>query len=232
MKTNKTYEINKSSNGLYQIIINSKIIKTPLGKNLDIPSRKVANAILKNLKKSKKNVLVSEFKITCTAIDKIALSKKQYLDNLLLILQTDVILFFSENQIDLYNKQKKLWTPLIIWMKERFELDLSYSKNLNITLLSDKNLKKIKNFINSLNNYELSALISLTDITNSLIISLALFESKISYKKAFDLSFLEELYQISIWGKDVEALDRLDSIKLDIKCVKDYFDSIVMKKLV
>jgi len=37
---------------------------------------------------------------------------------------------------------------------------------------------------------------------------------------------LEELYQASLWGKDKEAFDRLDSIKLDIKSVKDYFVAI------
>ena len=76
------------------------------------------------------------------------------------------------------------------------------------------------------NIYELSALISLISITNSLIISIALLESKINYSKAFKLSFLEELFQASIWGKDEEAYERLNSIKLDIKCVKYYFDSI------
>ena len=67
---------------------------------------------------------------------------------------------------------------------------------------------------------------SLTSVTNSLIISIALIESKINYNQAFRFSFLEELFQASIWGKDEEAYSRLNSIKLDIKLVKYYFDSI------
>ena len=87
-------------------------------------------------------------------------------------------------------------------------------------------MERIKKVIKKYNIYELSALYTLIGITNSLVISLALLESKISYKKAFELSFLEELYQASIWGKDREAFERLNSIKLDIKCVKDYFDAV------
>ena len=37
---------------------------------------------------------------------------------------------------------------------------------------------------------------------------------------------LEELYQISKWGKDEEAFDRLNAIKVDIRNIKKYYDSV------
>ena len=39
-------------------------------------------------------------------------------------------------------------------------------------------------------------------------------------------SNLEELYQISKWGKDEEAFDRLNTIKVDIRNIKKYYDSV------
>ncbi|MBF87726.1 MAG: hypothetical protein CMJ14_06965 [Pelagibacterales bacterium] len=222
----KDYEILNNDNGLYKIVLNGVCIKTPKGNSIDLPNLKSAKLLVKRLKKNNKNKIIDEIKITYTAIDKVALNKQKYIKEVLQVLSTDTIVFISDNQEKLYSKQKKYWEPLILWINEKFDLDLKHSSNLQIQNYSlDKN-RLLNSYINKFSIYELSALISLTSLTNSLIISIALIESKINYNQAFRFSFLEELFQASIWGKDKEAYSRLNSIKLDIKLVKYYFDSI------
>jgi len=223
----KKYKIIKNNREFYVIVLNNKNIKTPLGNILEFPSLKIAKRILRNIENSNKsNSSVSEIKLIYTAIDKIALSKSKYISDMVMNLQTDVISFFAAEQKTLYLKQKKSWLPLIIWMKEIYKVEVLYSSSLKIPIQKRNSMERLKTIIKKFNIYELSALNTLISITNSLVISLALLKSKINYKKAFELSFLEELYQSSIWGKDKEAFERLDSIKLDIKCVKDYFDAV------
>lgn len=225
----KKYKIIKNNNDFYKIVFNNKHIKTPLGNIVKFPSLKIAKIFLKKIIDSNKNkskTTVSEIKLVYTAIDKIALSKSNYIHNIVMNLQTDLICFFSSEQKSLYLKQRKLWLPLIKWMKDIYKVEIIYSSSFKVHIQPKHNMERIKKVIKKYNIYELSALYTLIGITNSLVISLALLESKISYKKAFELSFLEELYQASIWGKDREAFERLNSIKLDIKCVKDYFDAV------
>jgi len=223
------YKIIKNNNGFYKIGFNKKYIKTPLGKVVKFPSLKIAKIFLKNIKsfnKNKFNSSVSEIKLVYTAIDKISLSKNNYVNTIVSKIKTDVICFFSLEQKSLYLKQKKLWLPLIKWMKDVHKVEILYTSTLKGPIQTKNDIKRLKNIIKKFNIYELSALHALIGVTNSFVISLALLESKINYKKAFELSFLEELYQSSVWGKDEEAFKRLDSIKLDIKCVKDYFDAV------
>ena len=225
----KKYKIIKNNNDFYKIVFNNKHIKTPLGNIVKFPSLKIAKIFLKKIIDSNKNkskTTVSEIKLVYTAIDKIALSKSNYIHNIVMNLQTDLICFFSSEQKSLYLKQRKLWLPLIKWMKDIYKVEIICSSSFKVHIQPKHNMERIKKEIKKYNIYELSALYTLIGITNSLVISLALLESKISYKKAFELSFLEELYQASIWGKDREAFERLNSIKLDIKCVKDYFDAV------
>ncbi len=223
---NIKYEIIKDNNGNFNIMINNKNIKTPSDNLVTLPSLKVAKRVLKNIKYPSKINIVSDLKISFTAIDKISLSRGEFISKMTKSLQTDVLIYFAEHQKDLFKRQKKLWMPLLDWFNKKFGFKLSHSKDLNINFLSDSKTQKVKNILKTYNIYELSALYSLISITNSFIVSLALLEDKITYKSAFNVSFLEELYQASIWGKDDEAFTRLNSIKLDIKCVKDYFDSI------
>ena len=223
---NINYKIIKNDNDLYQIFINDQFIRTPMQNAINLPSHKMAKLMSKVLKKNSYRNIIDEVKMTYTAIDKINLNKNKYIEDALLSINTDTILFISKNQKELLSKQKRHWVPLVEWINNKFDLGLQITSNLDIKFLSKTKSNKLKNFIKRFNIYELSALISLISITNSLIISIALLESKINYSKAFKLSFLEELFQASIWGKDEEAYERLNSIKLDIKCVKYYFDSI------
>jgi len=220
------YKIIKKVDNSYEILLNKKKIMTPAGNVLKIPTSNMANIILKDVKKDKGNKQVSALKITNTAIDQISKNKKEYISNIVNSIHSDTICFFALDQEGLYKEQKKLWMPLIIWMKKFYKLDIKYSSNLKLVQQNKKDIENLTNLINRYNIFELSALITLIKLTNSLVIPLALFESKISANIAFKLSSLEELYQASLWGKDKEAFDRLDSIKLDIKSVKDYFVAI------
>ncbi len=223
---NIKYEIIEDNSGYFHIMVNNKNVKTPLDNLVTLPSLKVAKRVLKNIKCSGKKNIVSDLKISFTAIDKVSVSRDEFISNMTKSLQTDVLIFFAEHQKDLFRRQKKLWMPLLEWFNKEFGFKLSYSKDFNINFLSDSKIQKVINILKTYNVYELAALYSLINITNSFIVSFALFEDKITYRRAFNVSFLEELYQASIWGKDDEAFTRLNSIKLDIKCVKDYFDSI------
>ena len=104
--------------------------------------------------------------------------------------------------------------------------DRIYTSKLFSINQKPDSLLKLKNILNEINIFKLSAIYTLSQITKSIIISLALVNNKISAKKAFENSNLEELYQISKWGKDEEAFDRLNTIKVDIRNIKKYYDSV------
>ena len=125
--------------------------------------------------------------------------------------------------VDLQNKD---WIPLINYMKSSYNIELIYTSKLFSINQKPDSLLKLKNILNEINIFKLSAIYTLSQITKSIIISLALVNNKISAKKAFENSNLEELYQISKWGKDEEAFDRLNAIKVDIRNIKKYYDSV------
>ena len=111
-------------------------------------------------------------------------------------------------------------------MKSSYNIELIYTSKLFSINQKPDSLLKLKNILNEINIFKLSAIYTLSQITKSIIISLALVNNKISAKKAFENSNLEELYQISKWGKDEEAFDRLNTIKVDIRNIKKYYDSV------
>ena len=215
--------------GKYQLNINNKSLKTPDGNIIELPSIKLAKILLKDYEssfKSKPLNIVRPIKITNTAIDKIKPNNIFYINEITDNLNNDMICYFANSPVELVDLQNKDWIPLINYMKSSYNIELIYTSKLFSINQKPDSLLKLKNILNEINIFKLSAIYTLSQITKSIIISLALVNNKISAKKAFENSNLEELYQISKWGKDEEAFDRLNTIKVDIRNIKKYYDSV------
>ena len=222
-------DIVQSKKGKYLLTINNKSLKTPDGNTIELPSMKLAKILLKDYEssfKSKPLNIVRPIKITNTAIDKIKPNNIFYINQITDNLNNDMICYFANSPIELVDLQNKEWLPLINYMESSYNIELIYTSKLFSINQKPDSLLKLKNILNEINIFKLSAIYTLSQITKSIIISLALVNNKISAKKAFENSNLEELYQISKWGKDEEAFDRLNTIKVDIRNIKKYYDSV------
>ena len=222
-------DIVQSKKGKYLLTINNKSLKTPDGNIIELPSIKLAKILLKDYEssfKSKPLNIVRPIKITNTAIDKIKPNNIFYINEITDNLNNDMICYFANSPVELVDLQNKDWLPLINYMKSSYNIELIYTSKLFSINQKPDSLLKLKNILNEINIFKLSAIYTLSQITKSIIISLALVNNKISAKKAFENSNLEELYQISKWGKDEEAFDRLNAIKVDIRNIKKYYDSV------
>ena len=60
----------------------------------------------------------------------------------------------------------------------------------------------------------------------SAILAIAVDEAHINAEDAYELAFLDDLYQIDEWGADAEAVDRLDKIALDISHASSYLSAL------
>ena len=222
-------DIVQGKKGKYLLNINNKSLKTPDGNIIELPSIKLAKILLKDYEfsfKSKPLNIVRPIKITNTAIDKIKPNNIFYINEITDNLNNDMICYFANSPVELVDLQNKDWLPLINYMKSSYNIELIYTSKLFSINQKPDSLLKLKNILNEINIFKLSAIYTLSQITKSIIISLALVNNKISAKKAFENSNLEELYQISKWGKDEEAFDRLNTIKVDIRNIKKYYDSV------
>lgn len=222
-------DIVQDNKGKYLLNINNKSLKTPDGNIIELPSMKLAKILLKDYESSfnsKSLNIVRPIKITNTAIDKIKPNNIFYINEITNNLNNDMICYFANSPIELVDLQNKEWLPLINYMESSYNIELIYTSKLFSINQKPDSLLKLKNILNEINIFKLSAVYTLSQITKSIIISLALVNNKISAKKAFENSNLEELYQISKWGKDEEAFDRLNTIKVDIRNIKKYYDSV------
>ena len=66
-------------------------------------------------------------------------------------------------------------------------------------------LSEIQFKISDLNIFELAAFYDMVSITGSLILGLAIINGRLSAEEAYQLSRVDELWQLERWGEDEEA---------------------------
>ena len=76
--------------------------------------------------------------------------------------------------------------------------------------------------VEALDDFELTALSSAATACGSLAIALALTAGRIDTGEAFEVSRLDETFQIERWGEDAEAAERRRCIKDEIKAAAKF----------
>merc|ERR1712020_172028 len=129
-----------SSSGQYEIVLDSKKLKTPNGLVFNLNSEPLALAVAHEWQTQKDLILLSQMHLTCLSnvcIDNPTRTTKYALvDSILNFLDTDTILFFSDEPPELMQKQKEEWQPIIDWFCDRHLIDIQVSDSFSPPIFS------------------------------------------------------------------------------------------------
>uniref|UniRef100_T1H6N1 ATP synthase mitochondrial F1 complex assembly factor 2 n=1 Tax=Megaselia scalaris TaxID=36166 RepID=T1H6N1_MEGSC len=124
-----------SSDGVFEVTLDQRKLKTPNGKPFTLKSEPLAIAVATEWHNQKDVITQSSMHLTAlcnTSIDNPnRLEKPDMVNYLLNFLPTDTVLFQSNEEADLAEFQKNEWDPVIEWFNKRYETNLQ--KTLDIS---------------------------------------------------------------------------------------------------
>ena len=151
-----------------------------------------------------------------TAIDRVAPDPKPVLDELLGYAGTDLICYRAEAPAKLVERQQHHWQPLLDDLARRHDVVLSVHHGIIPRAQDPAALDALRRHLETLPPFILTGLASATRATGSLVIGLALAEELLGPEQAFELSQLDESWQIEQWGEDAEAAARRRALRQEI----------------
>lgn len=189
----------------FEITLDSKKLKTPGGTPLTVVSEPLALAVAHEWNSQKEIVLLSQMHLTglCSiAIDNpTKATKYDLVDNVLNFLETDTILFFSDDQENLYTRQKLQWQPIIDWFCERYQITISPSTSLAVPpKISAGAREVIRRHLLSYNFEAVHGFAFGIDAIKSIPLMCAIIDNRLTIDEAVRLSRLELDFQIEHWG--------------------------------
>lgn len=148
-------------------------------------------------------------------------NREDLIDRLVNFALNDALLFWSTDK-KVHQEQKEKWTPIILWANKTVNVDFKATDSLDVIKENIDTADRLKSYLKSLSNKELSGFYVAALNMRSVLLALALVKGKISAEEAFELSELEELYQARKWGSEPVAEARRNSIKNTLISTENY----------
>jgi len=118
---------------------------------------------------------------------------------------TDLLYYRADSPPELQKRQKTGWDPIVKWAENTFKVQINCGTGIVYIPQNEKLFSETRKQINNLSIFELMAFYDMVSITGSLILSLAIINKRLSAQQAYQLSRIDEQWQLEQWGEDEEA---------------------------
>ena len=208
----------KCSDGVFNLFINNKEIKTPEKVSFNFKEKIFPNLILKEIKKFKlKNLNQSTYyNIFSLAKDKIQVDKQKYIEEVLKYINTDLICYWENKPDDLYTLQLDNWNSQLKKLKKE-ELNFDYTFNITPIKQNKSSIVLLKKKLIQLDDIILSCLLIITKITSSVLLSYLFITNRIKPIDLYKNTYLHEIWQSNKWGIVEEEKEKRESDLLIFK---------------
>ncbi|WP_022704906.1 ATP12 family chaperone protein [Pseudorhodobacter ferrugineus] len=194
----------------FTVSLDGRGLKTPAKTAFWVPSRALAEAVAAEWQAQDGKVRPETMPYTRTAnsaLDKVIPQFTAVADMLAGYGGSDLLCYRAEAPQELIARQAAAWDPLLVWTKVHFGADLTVTHGIMPVEQPEQSLRGLSSAVHALTPFQLAAFHDLVAITGSLVIALAIARGQVAAEAGFDLSRIDEAWQIELWGADEEAAE-------------------------
>tara|TARA_R110002110_G_scaffold2756_1_gene13284 strand:+ start:21315 stop:22019 length:705 start_codon:yes stop_codon:yes gene_type:complete len=205
----------------FEVLLDARGVRTPMRKPLQVPSPALADAIAEEWRTQDDEIDVESMPLTricATAVDRVADDREGYIDQIAAFGGTDLLCYRAQSPAELVVRQVRVWQPMLDWAAETFGGELVVTDGLLPVDQPPDSLARLRAAVADHDLYELAALGVATSASGSVVVALALSKGHLDAGTAFDVSQLDESYQVEMWGEEADAQARRDILRAEIEC--------------
>jgi chaperone required for assembly of F1-ATPase len=207
------------ADGGFAVHLDGRPVKTPAGRRLAVPYRALAEAMTEEWQAQGEEIRPSTMPMTqlaSTALDRIAPERAAILEQMIRFAETDLLCYRADFPPDLVARQTAQWQPLLDWAAETMGARLAVTSGV---VAISQPVEAVAALLARLEGYDpwrLCAAQAACAASGSLVLGMAMAEGRLTGQQTYEVSQLDETYQIEQWGEDYEAADRRAALQRDI----------------
>ncbi len=193
------------------LLLDGRPVRTPKGARLAVSSETVARALAAEWERQGALIEPRSMPLTRlvgSALDDAGPDRRRFVDRVAAYAETDLLCYRAEMPPDLVHRQREGWDPLLEWAAERYGARLRVRTGLMPYSQDPDALALLRGQVERFDAVGLSAMNVAVPALGSLVLALAIVEGRLGGEEAFELSQLDESFQMERWGEDDEALAR------------------------
>ncbi|MCC5993646.1 MAG: ATPase [Rhodobacteraceae bacterium] len=192
----------------FGLALDGRAVKTPAKAALIVPTRALAQMLVAEWQAQGDVVDPATMPATRAAnaaIDKVRGQKAEVAELLAAFGDSDLLCYRAEGPDGLLEREARAWDPLIDWAAHRYGTRPLVCHGVMHRPQPDALLNSMRADIDRLGVFELTAFHDLVAMSGSLIIALAALDRFDTAEALWQISRIDEDWQIEQWGADEEA---------------------------
>lgn len=194
--------------GGFTVTLDGRALKTPAKAGLVVPTAALAELIAEEWRAQGDVIDPEAMPVTRaanSAIDKVRGQKAEVTEMIAAYGDSDLICYRAESPEALVAREAASWDPLIDWCAHRYTMRPIIRTGVIHGPQPEALLSNLEADVARLSSFELTAFHDLVAMSGSLIIALALLDRFAPPEALWDVSRVDEDWQIEQWGADEEA---------------------------
>lgn len=196
--------------GGWQVTLDDRGVKTPLGKAQTVPTQPLAAALAAEWTAQGEKIDPASLvlrDLADFALDVVAPERAATIAALLRFAETDTLCYRADREDALHARQAEIWEPLLTAAEARWDVHFERIEGVIHRPQPKATLARLEAVLAAEGDFALSALTTLASLAASLVIGLAALAPGSDALELWDASNLEEDWQAELWGKDYEAVE-------------------------
>ncbi|MEP1230905.1 MAG: ATP12 family protein, partial [Litorimonas sp.] len=202
----------------YVVLLDGRQLKTPRKKLLLAPNRLTADLVAAEWNAQGEDIIPVTMPVTRlvnVAIEMTPENRPDLVHEARKYAGTDLLCYRSDETRLYLEHQAKNWDPILDWAAQQ-GVTLETTLTLKTIAQDPAALDKIADYARGLDDLYLTLFVHLVATFGSSVLAMAVMESHLTGQDAFELSRLDEIWQIKHWGQVDDAKDRTDAISADV----------------
>lgn len=203
----------KEADGAFCVALDGRSLRTPARRPLAAPRRALAQALAEEWQAQADVIDPARMPLTRLAnsiIDGVADSSEAVAGDILKYLASDLLFYRADGPARLVERQAAIWNPLLDWARAAFGARFILAQGVMHVVQPTEAIDAMKQAMPA-DPWRLGALHTITTLTGSALLALALAHGTISPDAAWKAAHLDEDFNMETWGRDEMALARRDA---------------------
>ncbi|RCS24103.1 ATPase [Phyllobacterium salinisoli] len=205
----------EAEGGGYGIYLDGKPVRTPGRRILALPTAAAAQIVANEFARQVDVIDPSRMpatRLANTAIDGVADDPQAVAEDLLRFAASDMLFYRAEAPEALVKRQAERWDPLIDWASSSLGAHFILAEGVMPVSQPREALAAFGVHVGAIREaVALAALHTMTTLTGSAILALAIAKGEIGAREGWELAHIDEDWTNEQWGEDAEAKARRNS---------------------
>ena len=193
----------------WRVLLDGMQLRTPGKLKLSLPSKALAEKLAGEWEAQGERINPSLMPLTRlinVAVEQTPGRRQDLIAEARRYAETDLLCYRAPQPRILQERQAEAWDDWREWGAAQ-GVDLKTTESLHVIAQPEASLKAVEDFAIRLDDIRLTLFVHLIAVYGSVILAMAVMQTELSGVAAFDLSRVDAVYQIELWGEDEEQAE-------------------------